>query len=147
MTITIWMVLLIICLVLEFVRMNLYGACGAAGALGGLIAAAFGLAVYFQIPIAIIIAVGLVVAVRPIGLKYVNRMKKDSKMLNLVGRDAIVVATINSMQGTGMITINGRSYAAKSHRPNAVIEKGTLVKVVAMNKDVAIVDDKKRNYS
>lgn len=141
---TVWIVLIIALLVVELIKMELVGACGAVGSACGLIAYFLGLNWYFQVPIAIIVTLLLIVLVRPIGLKYVNRMKKESDKQNLVGLDAIVLTTIDNAQGVGVVSINGKQWSAKSHRPNTVISAGTLVKVVAMNKNTAIVDDRVR---
>lgn len=144
-SIGVWMIIIVLLLVLEFIKMELYGACIAIGSLGAAIASIFGLNIGFQILIAVVISMLLIVFVRPIGMKYVSRMKKETMRQKMVGADAIVSRKIDNAEGTGMVIINGTEWAAKSHRPNAVIQPGTLTKVVAMNRDVAIVDDRVRN--
>lgn len=145
MTPMIWMILMIILLVIEFIRIEFIGACGAMGALCGLIANLCGLNVVLQIVIAIGVTLLLLVTVRPVAMKAINRMKRESDIQNLVGADAIVICAIDNSQGVGVVEINGRQWSARSHRPNAVIREGEVVKVVAMNKNTAIVDDRKRN--
>lgn len=142
---TVWMGIMLVLLGIEFIRMELFGACGAIGALCGLISYAVGLPLIAQIGIAVVVTVILVVGVRPIGMKYVNRMRKESQIQQLVGSDAIVVCAIDNSQGVGVVTINGKQWSARSHRPNAIIPAGQVVTVVAMNNNTAIVDDNKRN--
>lgn len=142
---SIWMGIMLVLLIIEFISMELYGACGAIGALAGLIAYVFDVPLFAQIGIAVLVAVFLVAAVRPIGMKYIYRIKKASRIQDLVGMDAIVVCAVDNSQGVGVVSINGRQWSARSHRPNAVIPAGQVVTVVAMNKDTAIVDDNRRN--
>lgn len=144
MTPMIWVAILLVLLVFEFIRMELLGACGAVGALAGLVANIFGLAIYWQIGIAVAISGFLIVVARPVGMKYVNRIKKESANQLLIGADAIVVCDIDNAHGVGVVSINGKQWSARSHRANSVIRAGEVVKVVAMNKNTAIVDDRKR---
>lgn len=143
--IMLWAILVVGLLVFELISMELYGGCLAIASIGGLLAAIFELSVIWQILIAVVVAAILIVLVRPIAYKYVKQIKKESRVQRLVGADAVVVRTIDNSKGVGMVTINGQTWAAKSHRPNAVIATGQVVKVVAMSKTMAIVDDKKRN--
>lgn len=143
--VTVWLGIMVVLLVAEFITMELYGACGAIGALAGFIVMLFDLPLAVQIVAAVVVAGTLVVLARPIGMKYINQIRKESRMQNLVGADAIVIRTINSAKGMGMVTIDGKAWSAKSHRPNAVIEVGQVVKVVAMQNNTAIVDDRRRN--
>lgn len=141
----VWVVLLIGFLIFEFVKANLYGLCGAAGCLAGIIAFAFSLHPAIQIVIAIAVAMLLIFTARPVGMKYVNRIKKHNKMLDLEGSDAIVICKIDNAQGVGVVNIAGSEWAARSNRPNAVFNEGEVVKVIAMRNGKAYVDYKKRN--
>lgn len=143
--VTVWTVIMLAGLVAELVTVSLYGACAAVAAFAGLIAYLFGLAIYFQIPIAIAVAVFMLVVLRPIGMKYVNRVKRQNRIQNLVGCDAIVICRIDNSQGVGVVSVNGKQWSARSHRPNAVIDEGSVVTIIAMKGDTAIVDDNRRN--
>ena len=136
----VWAVLLIAFLIFEFVKANLYGACGAAGCVGGIIAFAFSLHPVLQFVIAAAIAVVLIFTVRPIGMKYVNRIKKHNAMLSLEGSDAIVICRVDNAQGVGVVNIAGREWSARSNRPNTVFNEGEVVKVIAMRNGKAYVD-------
>jgi len=140
-----WVIIIVALLVFEIVRMELYGACLSVGALVGLILSALELPLYVQIPAAVIVGVILVFTVRPVGMKYMSRMKRQNRVLNLVGRDAIVICQIDNSAGVGVVSVGGKQWSARSNRPNAVIAEGELVTIVAMRNNTAIVDDKKRN--
>ena len=143
MTVMIWLIILIICLVIEFIRIELIGACGAAGALAGLAANLFGLNSILQIIIAIAVAGFLFVVVRPVGMKYVMRARREKEIMELEGCDAIVTCRIDNASRAGVVRIGGRNWAARSNRPNAVINEGEVVTVITMRGDVAYVDYKK----
>ncbi|MCR5590802.1 MAG: NfeD family protein [Lachnospiraceae bacterium] len=143
MTIKIWLMILIACLVIEFIRIELIGACGAGGALAGLVACIFELATPLQIVIAVGVAAFLFVAVRPMGMKYVMRARREKELMELEGCDAIVTCRIDNAAGLGVVRIGGRNWSARSNRPNAVINEGEVVTVVTMRGNVAYVDYKR----
>lgn len=143
MTPMIWMIVLIVCLVIEFIRIELYGACGAVGAIAGVIAYAAGLNDFLQIAIALAVAAFLVVVVRPVGMKYVMRARREKQLMELEGCDAVVTCRIDNASQNGVVRIGGRNWSARSNRPNAVINEGEVVTVVAMRGDVAYVDYKR----
>lgn len=140
----IWAVLIIAFLIWEFVKADLYGVCGALGSVGGLIAFALSLHPVLQVVIAIAIAALLVVFARPVGMKYVNRIKKHNKMLDLEGSDAIVICRVDNAQGVGVVNICGKEWSARSNRPNTVFNEGEVVKVIAMRNGKAYVDYKRK---
>lgn len=140
----VWVVLLLIALVFEFIRADLFGACGAIGAISGLLANVFSVHPVIQILIVLGVCAALVYFARPVGMKYVNRIKKHNKMIDLEGSDAIVICRIDNAQGVGVVNINGHEWAARSNRPNAIFNEGEVVTVRAMRDGKAYVDYKRR---
>ena len=144
MTPMIWLIILIICLVIEFVRIELIGACGGIGALAGLIVCILGFESIWQIAAAIAVAVLLFIFVRPIGMKYVMRARREKRLMELEGCDAIVTCRIDNAAGLGVVRIGQKNWSARSNRPNAIISEGEVVTVIAMRGNVAYVDYKKK---
>ncbi|MBR4573754.1 MAG: NfeD family protein [Lachnospiraceae bacterium] len=143
MTPFIWLMIIIAALVIEFIRIELYGACAAAGALVGLILCIAGLDDIWQIAVAAAVAAALVVLVRPVGMKYVMRARRDKELLSLEGCDAVVTCRIDNANNEGIVRIGGRNWSARSNRPNGVIREGEVVTVIAMRGEVAYVDIKR----
>lgn len=143
MTPMIWLIILIVCLVIEFIKIELIGACGACGSLAGLAACLFGLGSVWQILIAIAVTAIMFVWVRPIGMKYVMRARREKELMELEGCDAIVTARISNAEGLGVVRIGGKNWSARSNRPNAVIREGEVVTVIKMRGNVAYVDYRK----
>ncbi len=139
----IWLIILIVCLVIEFIKIELIGACGACGSLAGLAACLFGLGSVWQILIAIAVTAIMFVWVRPIGMKYVMRARREKELMELEGCDAIVTARISNAEGLGVVRIGGKNWSARSNRPNAVIREGEVVTVIKMRGNVAYVDYRK----
>ncbi|MCR5686505.1 MAG: hypothetical protein K6G58_00530 [Lachnospiraceae bacterium] len=143
MTVKIWLIILIVCLVAEFIRIELIGACGAVGALTGLICCAAGLAAPIQIFAAAAVVAFLLVVVRPVGMKYVMMARREKELMELEGCDAVVTCRIDNSEGLGVVRIGGRNWKARSNRPNAVIDEGEVVTVVMMRGNTAYVDYKR----
>ncbi len=142
MTPAIWLTIFIICLVIEFIRIELIGACGAVGAFAGLVACWMGFGDIIQIIAAIAVALILFIYVRPTGMKYVMRARREKQLMELEGSDAVVTCRIDNAAGLGVIRIGNRNWKARSNRPNAVINEGEVVTVITMRGDVAYVDYK-----
>ena len=143
MTPFVWLMIIIAALVIEFIRIELYGACAAAGALVGLILCIAGLDDIWQIAVAAAVAAALVVLVRPVGMKYVMRARRDKELLSLEGCDAVVTCRIDNANNEGIVRIGGRNWSARSNRPNGVIREGEVVTVIAMRGEEAYVDIKR----
>lgn len=144
MTPMMWLIILIICLVIEFIRIELIGACAAAGALTGLIVCLFDLGTVIQILAAAAVTGFLFVVVRPVAMKYVMRARRERERMAFEGCDAIVTCRIDNAEGRGVIRIGSKNWSARSNRPNAVINEGEVVTVVNMRGDVAYVDYKRK---
>ena len=140
----IWLIILIICLVIEFIKIELVGACGAIGALAGLIVGLFGAGSVWQILAAVAVTALLLVYVRPIGMKYVMRARREKDLMDLEGCDAIVTCRIDNAAGLGVVRIGAKNWSARSNRPNAVINEGELVTVIKMRGNIAYVDYKRK---
>lgn len=143
MTPMVWLIILIICLVIEFVRIELIGACGAGGALVGLVLNILGFNPFLQIAAAVAVAVFLFIVVRPVGMKYIMRARREKQLMELEGRDAIVTVKIDNTNESGVVRIGNKNWSARSNRPNGIIDEGEVVTVVAMRGNVAYVDRKR----
>lgn len=134
-------VILIGLLVAEFVTMSLVPICFAVGTAVALVLNFMGQPIWMQVAAGLAVSLFCIIVLRPVLARYVNESKKQSKNMRQIGADAIVLCEIDNNAGVGVVNIAGREWAARSHRPNAIIPVGSVVTVVAMRGDVAIVDD------
>lgn len=144
MTPRIWLTVLIICLVIEFIRIELIGACGAVGALAGLTVCLCGYDAIWQIAAAVVVTGILFFEARPVGMKYIMRYRREKDLMDLEGCDAVVTCRIDNAARSGIVRIGNKNWSARSNRPNAVINEGEVVTVIKMRGDVAYVDLRKK---
>ena len=80
---------------------------------------------------------------------FVKKITKKDKTIvtnafSIVGKDAIVTTTIDPKQGIGQIKVDGETWSAKCS-DDIVIEKGTEVKILAIDGVKAVVSISKKS--
>lgn len=80
---------------------------------------------------------------------FVKKITKKDKTIvtnafSIVGKDAIVTTTIDPKQGIGQIKVDGETWSAKCS-DDSVIEKGTEVKILAIDGVKAVVSISKKS--
>lgn len=143
---TIWLMVFVVLLAIEFVSMSLMSACFAAGAVVAAVMGFAGLPIWAQIMAFVAVSAFMLVVIRPVAAKTLNRHKRQQKFDMLIGRDAVVICEIDNAHRVGVVNVGGKELSARSNRPNAIISEGAVVKIISMRGDVAIVDDMKRKY-
>ena len=64
-------------------------------------------------------------------------------MESIVGKKAIVTATIDNLKAVGQVTVNGMEWSARSTADTVVIPEGAVVYIVAINGVKLIVEERK----
>ena len=136
----IWILISVICLILELGSGDLFILCFAIGALGGSFAAALGLGIIPQLIVMAICSLLSIYFIRPVALRYLHRNDEDrvSNADALLGRSGTVSQTIVE-KGYGRVAIDGddwKAVAADGKR----IEKGAKVKVVGRESIIITVE-------
>ena len=125
----IWLALLILFTVGEGITVGLTSIWFAAGALGALICALLGVAVWPQIAVFLIISALCLLAFRPVVQKHFNSSVEPTNADRIIGAEAIVTEDIQNLQGKGAISIGGLTWSARSNS-DAPIPAGTLVRTL-----------------
>lgn len=73
---------------------------------------------------------------KPLAAKFFN--PKETNAPAIIGKDALVVEDINTMEGVGAVKIGGIVWSAKSEN-NEIIRKGEIVTVKAISGVSAVV--------
>lgn len=136
----IWILVSVVCLLLELTSGDLFILCFAIGALGSSVASALGLGLVWQIVIGVLLAVFSLYFVRPPMLRWLHR-NEDSRLSNadaLIGRIGRVSETIEK-DGFGRVAIDGDDWKAQS-KGGFPIEKGDRVRVVSMDSIIIMVE-------
>ena len=135
-----WILLSVICLILELGSGDLFILCFAIGALGASFTAALGLELIPQLIVLAICSLLSIYFIRPVALRYLHRNDED-RMSNadaLLGRTGTVSQTI-AENGNGRVAIDGDDWKAVA-ADNQRIEKGTKVKVVGRESIIITVE-------
>ncbi len=137
-----WLVLLLVCIIVEFVTMGLTTIWFAGGALVAILAAVLHAPAALQVALFLAVAILLLIFTRPIAVKYFNKDRIRTNVESLIGKQAIVISEINNLEGIGQVTVGGQEWTARSKDENVEIPVGTVVVVCAINGVKLIVEPK-----
>ena len=139
-----WMVLLILCIVIEVLTLGLTTIWFAAGALVAIFAALLYAPIFVQVILFLLVSLTLLFFTRPIAVKYFNRDRVKTNVESMVGRQAIVTGEIDNVQATGQVTVSGQEWSARSWDDKVRIPAGAVVVVVAISGVKLIVRTEQR---
>ena len=134
----VWAVVSIVCLILELSSGDFFIICFSIGAVFSIVAAVFGLGIYWQLFIFAIFSLLSVLFVRPVALRYLhkNDPNKPSNADALIGRTGKVTEPI-AAGSNGYVQIDGDLWRAVS---NNDIPVGTTVRVVGRESTIITVE-------
>ena len=135
----IWLIIAGICLIIEIITVGFLIFWFAIGALITMVASLFIDNIVIQTAIFVISSAILIFATKPFVKKFVNN--KNSIKTNVyseVGKNAVVIKEIDSINGTGQIKVNGEIWSAIG-KDNINIPKDTEVKIEEIKGVKAIV--------
>lgn len=139
-----WMVILILCIVIEVLTLGLTTIWFAAGALVAIFAALLYAPIFAQVILFLLVSLTLLFFTRPIAVKYFNRDRVKTNVESMVGRQAIVTGEIDNVQATGQVTVSGQEWSARSWDDKVRIPAGAVVVVVAISGVKLIVRTEQR---
>lgn len=125
----IWLGIVIILIVVEIITLGLTTIWFAGGAAVACIAALLGASLLVQVILFMAVSVVLLFATRPVAMKYMNKNRTKTNAASLIGREAVVIQTIENLKAQGQVMVNGMEWTARSVREGEVIEKDTVVKI------------------
>lgn len=141
----VWLVLLIICLVVEALTMGLTTIWFAGGALVALLVSFINAPIWLQVVLFLVVSLLLLFYTRPIARKYFNRNVTKTNVDSVIGQNAIVVEEIDNLQGKGRVTLAGQEWTARSVEENGKISEGAIVEVQAVSGVKLMVREEKIN--
>ena len=123
----IWLAAMIALLIVEAIAPGLVSIWFALGALAAMVSSLFNAPVWLQAVWFAAVSVASLIITRPLVRKYVNSKVQPTNADALIGKDGIVVETINNIAGTGSVKIAGQMWTARSADENFSIEQGKIV--------------------
>ena len=136
----IWLVVLAILLVIEFLPLGLTTVWFAGGALVAFLVSLAGGPLWLQLLLFIAVSVVLLLFTRPLAVKYLNKDVQKTNVDSIPGQKGIVTATIDNLKAEGQVTIQGMEWTARAKNGNT-IEKGKVVRVTAVEGVKLIVEE------
>lgn len=126
-----WLIVAGVCFVIESFTIGFLVFWFGIGALAALVASLFISNIWIQSLIFIIVSSLLLIFTKPLVKKFVK--EKDiipTNVYSIIGKEGIVVESIDTINGVGKVKVNGELWSATSLEN---IEKGTKVKVLKVN--------------
>lgn len=136
----IWLVVLAILLVIEFLTLGLTTVWFAGGVLVAFLVSLAGGPLWLQLLLFIAVSVVLLLFTRPLAVKYLNKDVQKTNVDSIPGQKGIVTATIDNLKAEGQVTIQGMEWTARAKNGNT-IEKGKVVRVTAVEGVKLIVEE------
>lgn len=133
----IWLGVVAVSLIIEFVTMELVSVWISIGALVALILAAFGVGYEIQIITMIVVSIACILGLRKVTLKFLNRNKDKTNLDLIVGTKTKLLTPITENE-MGSIKINGVVWSACTENLSQ-IEKGSFVEVEGVEGNKLIV--------
>ena len=136
----VWLILAIIFVVAECMTVGLVSIWFAGGALTAMLLSMAGANVAWQAVAFLVVSAVLLVATRPLVKKYLLNKKTKTNYESVIGEVAKVIETIDNYNQTGAAFADGKEWMARSASDVVVLEKGSLVKVAAIEGVKLIVE-------
>lgn len=128
--VVIWLACMVVFIVVEIITVGLTSIWFAGGAFVALLSALFGMPVYGQIVLFLIISFVLVFFTRPFAAKFVKPHNIKTNYEDIIGKEVQVTADINNRAETGVALFNGQEWTARSIDNDVIITAGKTAKVV-----------------
>lgn len=130
----IWLIVALVFFIVEIFTQGFAVVCFSFGCIAGAICAAFNLEFLYQMIAFAVFTLIAFILIRPVILKFFFKKSKDyrTNTAALIGRQVIVRETIDNAANTGRVAVDGEEWKA-INESNEIIEKGTMVEIIAQN--------------
>ena len=122
--IILWVVLVIICILVELATVGLTVS---------LAAAALGANPIVQIILFLAVSIVLLAATRPWAKKYINSRTQSTNADSLIGQTIQIKERVSNMDQTGMAVVHGQEWTVRTRNDNEIIEPGEKAKILAIS--------------
>ncbi len=137
-----WLIAFVAFLVVEAIVPGLVSIWFAVGALAALVAALFHAPLWLQIVWFVVVSVAALALTRPLAKKYVNSRTMPTNADRILGKDCIVKETVDNLNGTGAVAVDGKVWTARMAHEGEKAEPGEVVVVLRIEGVKLIVEKK-----
>ena len=99
--------------------------------------------IVLQVMLFAISSVVLILFTKPLVKKFIDKKTIPTNIDSIIGKEGIVIETIDTIKGVGQVKLGGEVWSAKSFVENVVIEKDTKVVVKEINGVKLVVEEVK----
>lgn len=124
-----WLGAVIVLIIIEIATLGLTTIWFAGGALVACIAALLDAGLIVQVILFLVVSVVLLLFTRPVAVRYLNRNRTKTNVDSMVGKEAVVLQTIDNLKTEGKVRVNDVEWTARTENNQEIIEQGALVKV------------------
>ena len=118
----VWGIAIVAFLVVEGMTTGLVSIWFAVGALAALLSSLFGAPVWLQLVWFIVISIAALFVTRPLARKYLNSKTQATNADMYVGKECLVLETIDNVAGTGAVKVAGKVWTARSADGGIILE-------------------------
>ena len=123
-----WIIILALLIFIEIITLGITTIWFAGGALVAFIVSLFFDNLILEIVLFLAVSLALLYFTRPIVMKHFNTNNSKDGYEGVIGKEAVVISTIDNKNTKGQVDVDGQEWSARS-LSGEVIEKGTLVTI------------------
>lgn len=124
-----WLALLLVFIIAEAAcPIHLVSLWFAMGAVVAMLAAALGAPTWLQITLFTVVSCVLLISLWPLARKYLNPKHTSTNVDSVIGSTGLVIATIDNLEATGQVKLNGIPWSARSTSGDPIPE-GARIRV------------------
>ena len=121
-----WLIVLAVLIFIEIITLGLTTIWFAGGALVAFVFSLFFDNLLVEMILFLVVSLLLLYFTRPLVIKYFNPKRTRTNYEGVIGKEALVIVTIDNYNAIGQVVVDGQEWSAKSAE-GEVIEKGTRV--------------------
>lgn len=125
-----WLILTIICIVVEIGTVGLVSIWFAGGALIACFLDMADVHVIVQVIAFLVVSLLLLIATRPLAKRWLNSNRTKTNYEGVIGKVVRVTERIDNFNDTGTALVNGQEWTARSESDNISFEQGELAQVI-----------------
>ncbi len=125
----VWLLLLVALLIIEALTMGLTTIWFAGGALIACILAVAGQSLLTQLIVFCAVSFVLLIFTRPLALKWIRSGRTRTNAESLIGETGVVTETIDNLEATGQVQVQGQYWSARAADDQQKIAKDKIVKI------------------
>lgn len=100
--------------------------------------------IILQVTVFAISSIVLIVLTKPLVKKFIDKKTIPTNIDSIIGKEGIVIETIDSVKGIGQVKLGGEVWSAKSFVDNVIIEKDTKVIVKEISGVKLVVEESEK---